>query len=191
MKTSYLKLLLAVLFLSQSKMAEAQTDSAHIKQRAFYFVDSLQKEYGLENWDHYVALTYPGVIKYFGSKEGFLENVAMQRLYLGDSILETVESLEVKQIVETEKSWQCVVEKIKGWNINGRKAKLLTYIVGRSADGGNTWTFFEISEGMLTNARQVMRDISNDLLIPERRIVYEDQVEKAKKKASSKRVARR
>ena len=191
MKTSYLKLLVFVLFLTQTRTVEAQPDTAFIKQRASYFVDSLTKEYGLENWDHYVSLTYPGVIKYFGSKEGFLENVAKQRLYLGDSILETIESLEVKQIVETEKSWQCVVEKVKGWNINGRKAKLWTYIVGRSADGGNTWTFFEISEGMLTNARQVMRDISNDLLIPERRIVYEDQVEKAKKKATSKRVARR
>ena len=191
MKTLYPKLLLAVLFLSQSTIADAQTDTNFIKQRAFYFADSLQKEYALENWDHYVALTYPGVIKYFGGKDGFLENVAKQRLYLADSIIETIEHLEVKQIIETEKSWQCVVEKIKGLNVNGRKAKLWTYTVGRSADGGNSWTFFEISEGMMDNARQVMRDISNDLVIPERRRVYDDEAEKAKKKPATKKVARR
>jgi hypothetical protein len=160
-------------------MSNAQElDSAFIKQRAAYFADSLDKAYQNKLWDQYVSLTQPGLIKFLGGKAGVIDYAERLWMVLNQDIGEKVSTQHVLQIVSKGNDWQCVVEKIKEVYYNDRKAWVTTYVVGKSEDEGVSWKFVEISEGMLINAREVMRDISDELIIPKRTVVYEDDLKK-------------
>jgi hypothetical protein len=160
-------------------MSNAQElDSAFIKQRAAYFADSLDKAYQNKLWDQYVSLTQPGLIKFLGGKAGVIDYAERLWMVLNQDIGEKVSTQHVLQIVSKGNDWQCVIEKVKEVYYDQRKAWVTTYVVGKSEDEGNSWKFVEISEGMLINAREVMRDISDELIIPKRTVVYEDELKK-------------
>ncbi|MDI3321769.1 hypothetical protein [Pinibacter soli] len=169
---------LVLLFLCPLMSNAQELDSAFIKQRAAYFADSLDKAYQNKLWDQYVSLTQPGLIKFLGGKAGVIDYAERLWMVLNQDIGEKVSTQHVLQIVSKDNAWQCVVEKIKEVYYNERKAWVTTYVVGKSEDEGVSWKFVEISEGMLINAREVMRDISDELIIPKRTVVYEDDLKK-------------
>jgi hypothetical protein len=202
MKTIFTRVFV-LLFLLPFVSKAQEIDSAFIKQRAAYFADSLDKAYQNKLWDQYVSLTQPGLIKFLGGKAGVIDYAERMWIVLNQDIGEKVSTQHVMQIVAKDNAWQCVVEKVKEVYYNERKAWVTTYVVGKSEDDGNSWKFVEISEGMLINAREVMRDISDELIIPKRTVVYEDDLKKqqeaeaaaaaaaAKKQQAKKRVAKK
>jgi hypothetical protein len=169
-------LILLAIFCLHSTVRAQTTDTAYLVKHASLYADSLNKAYENKLWDQYANLTYPGMIKFLGGKNGLVDYTERLWMHLNMNFNETVESQTVKQVVYEEDHWQCVIEKVKDCYIGDRKAKIWTYIVGKSTDDGNSWKFFEISEGMLNNARDVMHEISDELLIPLRKIVYADEV---------------
>lgn len=196
MKTIFTRAI--VLFFLYPSLSKAQTiDSAFIMRRAALFADSLDKAYQNKLWDQYASLTQPGLISFLGGKAGLIDYTERLWIMFNQDIGEKVTTQHVLQIVSRENDWQCVIEKKKEAYFNERKATVTTYIVGKSQDDGNTWKFIEISEGMLINARQVMRDISDELIIPQRTVVYDDDLKKqheaeaVAKKQTKKRTAKR
>jgi hypothetical protein len=173
------------------------TDTAFLITHAALSADSLNKAYENKLWDQYANHTYPGMIRFLGGKPGLIDYTERLWMHLNMNYNETIESQLVKQVVYEEDHWQCVIEKVKDCYIGERKAKIWTYMVGKSIDDGNSWKFFEISEGMLNNAREVMHEISDELLIPLRKIVYADEVKPetpapaVKKKTVKKKVAKK
>ncbi|MBV4359575.1 hypothetical protein [Pinibacter aurantiacus] len=177
MKTIFTRVFV-LLFLFPLFSKAQEIDSAFIKQRAAYFADSLDKAYQNKLWDQYVSLTQPGLIKFLGGKAGVIDYAERLWMVLNQDIGEKVSNQKVLQIVAKDNAWQCVVEKVKEVYYEDRKAWVTTYVVGKSEDEGNSWKFVEISEGMLINAREVMRDISDELIIPKRTVVYADDLKK-------------
>ena len=73
-------------------------------------------------------------------------------------------------------------------------------MIGQSKDGlGDDWKFFDVGDNLLVNISTIMPDFSDELVVPEKKIVYEgDEVKastvataspapKAKKKAPGKK----
>src|SRR5688572_7271042 len=108
---------------------KAQNTTTAASERAIYFADSLLKSFRYNNFDQYTNLSYPGVVKYYGGNKNFREYVQRTRAM---SNSESAENIKLLQILNNINEWQCVVQKTSQATIDGRKAKIITYLVGQS-----------------------------------------------------------
>ncbi len=143
MKAVVFSLLFGVLL--HSKAVRAQSPDLHekfVEKQALLYADSLVKAFCSHNISKYIDLSYPGAVLFYGGKSGFerfLENAMSSGQYV-----ESLPHTQLHQLLkEGEKEWQCVVEKISYEAVDGRKATVRNFMVGRSYDDGKTWTFFE------------------------------------------------
>ena len=158
---------LAALFFSINIQAQSNTEV--VSERAILFADSLLKSFRSGNFNQYTELSYPGVISYYGGKKSFTEYVQRSRTILHDMM---AENLKVVQIINDITEWQCVVEKTTESTIDGKKAQIISYMVGQSKDKGQNWKFFDVAFNSVDNIVYIMPDIFNTLSIPQRQVVY-------------------
>ena len=149
---------------------QAQQNSSAVSKRAILFADSLLKSFRYNNFDQYTDLSYPGVISYYGGKKNFLEYVQRTRT-ISEGI--SSENLKLVQILNDISEWQCVVEKTSEALIDGKKAHIVSYLVGQSKDEGRNWTFFDVAFNPVDNVVYIMPDIFERLSIPQRQVVFE------------------
>jgi hypothetical protein len=174
LKPVFTLLLSVCLFLSASRPAKAQIDSAAIKQHIFVFADSLVRSYYEKDWNTFTALTHPGVARLYGGMTGYVTIVKGIRQRTEDSLEEKKEQVNVKQFLFAGGTWQCIVERIFDTNLKGKNAKVTTYMIGQSKDDlGTEWKFFDVANNLMINISAIMPDFSDELVVPEKKIAYE------------------
>ena len=170
MRTNILKKLVFLLIIAGSvNKAEAQSDSAFASQRALLFADSLIKSFQSGNLNEYISISYPGVIKYYGGRHQFAEYIQRVR----ELNKEHDNQVELMQIVNDKKEWQCVVKKINETTIDGKNAMVVSYLVGQSKDEGNTWKYVDVAYNSVNSVVLIMPDVFEKIAIPQRQIIFQ------------------
>lgn len=154
----------------------AQEDAASAGKRAIIFADSLLKSFNHNNLDRYTDLSYPGVISYYGGKKNFREYLQRAKAL---NISPSADNLAIFQLVNDHNEWQCVIEKTCATLIDGKKATIVSYLVGQSKDEGHSWKFFDVALNSAGNLVYIMPDISESLTVPQRRVLFEKGEEHA------------
>ena len=72
--------------------------------------------------------------------------------------------------------WQCVIEKVRETWIDDRRAKVVSYLIGRSEDNGDTWKFVDVSHNSLPNLGYVFPEIFGSMPIPLAKTTFGDEV---------------
>jgi len=67
--------------------------------------------------------------------------------------------------------WQCVVRKSRETFVDGKKALVISYMIGQSTDGAKSWTYFDVAYNSVENVAYIMPDISGELYIPQRQVI--------------------
>jgi hypothetical protein len=149
--------------------AHSQVNSRSASDRAIIFADSFLASYRNNDLDKYTDLSYPGVISYYGGNKNFREYVQRVRA-LNSS---TSNKITVIQVVHNANELQCVIQKTSEAIIDGRKAEIITYIIGQSKDEGQTWKFFDVASNAPGNLVYIMPDMSERLVVPQRQIIFQ------------------
>jgi hypothetical protein len=166
-------LVFIVTFSLSFSYSNAQSDTAIATERALFYADSLLKCYRYNNLESYTDLSYPGVIKYYGGKKNFQEYIRRARA-INESVLEEEpEKIKLIQILNDIREWQCVIRKARETIIDGKKATIISYLVGQSKDEGQNWKFFDVAFNSVENVIYIMPDIFDTLAIPQRQVVFE------------------
>jgi len=171
MKTAKGFLVLAAFFFFSA--ARSQSDSAFASSRALMYADSLVKAFRFNNLDTYISLSYPGIVKYYGGKKNFSEYVQRARTINKSELEEDPEKLKLIELRNDMSEWQCVIQKMRETTIDGRKATIISYLVGQSKDDGVNWKLFDVAFNSIENIIYIMPDIFDTLAIPQRQVVYE------------------
>ena len=169
-----LKILLflpAILLLSF--ISNAQSGNEFVSRRALLFADSITAAVYAANWDACVSLSYPGVVKYYGGIQRFHHHLLRTRN--AESIHEEVPTTELVQLSANKKEWQCVVRKSAAAVVDGKKAMVLSYMIGQSQDEGRSWKYFDVAINSADN-RIIMPDLFDHLSVPQREVWYEENL---------------
>ena len=178
-------LLTACCILSAVAGAQAQPDSIKITQNALLFADSLVKTDSFETWPAYADLAQTSVIKYYGGKQGYIDHILQGRWRTRSTIAENSPELKMLQLVNVlNDEWQCIVRESRYFHKDDQKYHFITYFVGQSKDGGETWRMFDVSYNTVANIIAMFPDIHGDLAINEPTILTPEQ-ELAQEQAAS------
>jgi hypothetical protein len=167
MKTLTL-LLAGSFFLLAIPAAQAQPNAAKMTQNALFYADSLIKVDSMEDYSAYANLTPVSVIKYYGGKEGFIELIRVTRQRTTSTIAEQSPELKMLQLLNVvNDEWQCVIRESRYFHKLDQKYSLVTYFVGQSKDGGETWRLFDVSYNKVANIIAMFPEVFGDLEIKE------------------------
>jgi hypothetical protein len=193
MKTLKIILTWLVICLAQLSLS-AQPDTTKIIQKALLFADSLIQADKYETWPVYADLVIPTVVKYYGGKDGFIDYIQKARTHRISTEVEDPPVLKPLHLLTENEEWQCVIEESGYIHQDGQKIHILTYLVGQSKDGGDTWHLFDVGYNKVALIIYMMPDVFGDLPIPEHIIRTEAEeaamakaAEAAAAKASSKK----
>ena len=151
-----------------SNLVNAQSNSSASKT-AILFEDSLLSSFRHNDLDQYTNLSYPGVISYYGGKKNFREYIQRARALNNSGI---TDNITIVQMVRDISEWQCVVQKTSETIIDGKKAQIISYMVGQSKDDGHSWKFFDVDMNSNKNLVYIMPDMSEKLAIPQRQVIF-------------------
>jgi len=172
--------------LSAVLTTQAQTDSVKITQNAILFADSLVKTDSFETWPAYADLAQASVIKYYGGKQGYIDHILQGRWRTRSTIAENSPELKMLQLVNVlNDEWQCVIRESRYFHKDDQKYHFITYFVGQSKDGGETWRMFDVSYNTVANIISMFPDIHGDLAIREPTILTPEQELAQQAKATS------
>lgn len=165
-------LTLIVALTCTGSILSAQSDSVSTIQRAAVYADSFVVAYQQGRIDAYMAMSYPGVIKYYGGPGGFRQHILRSRSAQSTDDNQLPVPLEIIQMINDGHEWQCVVKKTGMSSIDGRKATVISYLVGQSKDEGATWKYFDVSYNSIENIAYIMPDVFAAISVPRRRIIF-------------------
>ena len=151
------------------KNIQAQTTTP--SENAIVFADSLLKSFRNNDPEQYTNLSYPGVITYYGGNKNFREYFERARALTKSGDPQTI---KVIQVVHDSGEWQCVIRKTVETTIDGKKAHIISYIIGQSKDEGKTWKLVDVAQNSLSSLVYIMPDISRKLEVPRREIIFEN-----------------
>jgi hypothetical protein len=165
-----------VLF-STSTKAFSQ-DSVKIKESAIVFADSLIKTDVYENWSTYADLAPASVLKYYGSKDGFIANA--QKVHPRTVSAHDLDFPEITIIAlmsdQNQTQWQCVMKESRHiYRDDDKRYHLVTYLLAQTKDNGETWRIFDVSYNSVANVIYMMPDVLLDLPIPQPYIISEEE----------------
>lgn len=173
MKTVFFILLLYALPFS----SYAQSNRAAVSQHALAYADSLLSAFHNNHSGEYAGMSYPGVISYYGGIRSFQQYIERERA-LSDN---AADKTELIQLLNNKNEWQCVIKKTHPRTIDGKKAYIVSYMVGQSTDDGMTWKYFDVAFNSVANVAYIMPDKFEALTIPRREIIFEkDQMASSK-----------
>jgi hypothetical protein len=167
MKAAWAISFVVFVFCTAANSLRAQQFAA--SEQALLYADSLHHAYQSKDWNRYIDLSYPGMIEYFGGQRRFRDY--LQRS--ADLKNEHQATMQIHQLVNEDNNWQCVIKKVTRSLVDGKKATVVTYIIGQSKDRGNTWQFVDVAFASTRNLYYIMPDMSASLIIPERNVVFD------------------
>jgi hypothetical protein len=165
------------IFLLAFSSSNGQSNLDNPSHRALVYADSLLNAFRNNELNQYIDMSYPGIISYYGGKKNFQDYIERERTVITSDNESTPEKIELMQIQKEKDEWQCVIKKTTKTNIDGKKAFIISYLVGQSTDEGQTWKYFDVAINSVENIGYIMPDIFNTLSIPQRQVIFEkDQV---------------
>jgi hypothetical protein len=174
MKT--LKLLVTGLVICLARLSlQAQPDTTKVMQKALFFADSLVKADAYETWSVYQDLVIPSVIKYYGGKDGYTDYMQKAKAHRISTEVEAPPVLKPLHLLTENEEWQAVIEESLYIHRDGRKIHIITYLLGQSKDGGETWRLFDVGYNKVAVIIYMMPDVFADLPIPEHIIRTEEE----------------
>lgn len=153
----------------------AQPDTTKIMQKALFFADSLVKADNYETWPVYADLVIPSVIKYYGGKDGFIDYIQKGKVHRTSTEVEDPPVLKPVHLLTENEEWQAVIEESGYIHRDGKKWHIITYLVGQSKDGGETWRLFDVGYNRVAVIIYMMPDVFGDLPIPEHIVRTEEE----------------
>ena len=156
--------------------AFSQPDSVKIKEKALFFADSLIKTDAYKSWSTYADLAPLSVLKHYGGKDGFIEQIQKVHARTVSSIEEEqAPEVKVVTLMTKDDQWQCVIRESRYIHREDKKFHIVTYLLGQSKDEGETWRLFDISCTKVANIIYMLPDVIGDLPIPEPYIISEEE----------------
>jgi hypothetical protein len=173
MKTVFFILLLYALPFSIC----AQSREEVVSKRALVSADSLLSAFQNNRSGQYTEMSYPGVISYYGGIRNYQQYIERARAVSDGA----PEKTEIVQLLHNNNEWQCVIKKTHPRIIDGKKAYIVSYLVGQSTDNGMTWKYFDVAFNSVANIGYIMPDKFEQLTIPQRQVIFEkDQMASSK-----------
>src|SRR5690606_28201206 len=102
----------------ESKAREA------VSARAQLFADSMINSLHTGDIEHYLRLSYPGVVSYYGGKNSFLHHLRRSRENTRTEYLMPSDKTELIQLINDDAEWQSVIKKTTRTTIDGRNATI-------------------------------------------------------------------
>lgn len=146
-----------------------QAQSSSSAEKAIVFADSFLTSFRNNDLEQYTNLSYPGVITYYGGNKNFREYVERARILSKTGVSDNI---TLVQIVNDVSELQCVIRKTSEATIDGKKARIVSYLIGQSKDDGACWKFVDVAQSSPGNLVYIMPDISGKLDVPQREIIF-------------------
>ena len=153
----------------------SQPDTAKISARVIFFADSLIKADTYKNWNVYANLAPEGVIKHYGGKDGYIEQVKKLRVRVESSIEEAAPELKVQQLLTQNEEWQSVIRVSRYIHREDKQYHVVTFFVCQSKDDGQTWRMFDVAYNKVANLIYMMPDIFGDLTVREATVMTQEE----------------
>lgn len=142
-------------------------------QRALLYADSLLNSYRTSNFDTYSSLSYPGIVSYYGGSKNFREYVERSKSFEGEASAQH-DQLQVVQLELRNKEGQCVIQRVHESVIDGKRALIISYMIGQSLDAGISWKMFDVALNSVDNLSWIMPDIFENISVPMRQVIYQN-----------------
>lgn len=177
MKRMYATILGSFLLLFCTQQSQAQeSDTAIATRNAMKYADSIVRANFYQDWKTYMELSNSAAIKYYGGPQQFKEHVVTAYFRNEPKLEEKPESLRIIEMRNDIDQWQCVVEKKRETFTEGKKTIIISYLVGQSLDGGETWKFLDVSHNSLDNLANIFPAVFDDLAIPLGKTIFPDEI---------------
>ena len=152
----------------------AQADSTYCSRHALQYADTLSNAFRDQNWNRYLSITYPGLISYYGGTRSFQSYIQRVRSVSNTTAIRDHVALDLMQISANDSGeWQCVIRKTGSTVIDGKKAMIISYLIGQSTDNGNSWKFLDVTYNAREKLNDIMPELFDSLDVPERKIIFE------------------
>jgi len=162
-----------LLFIASALSIRAQRTTDVISSRALLYADSMISAFAAGELNKYIDMSYPGVVSYYGGMNTYSNFV--QRAFQMHPGSADSNKTELLQVVKTNrKEWQSLVRKTTETIIDNKKAFVISYMVGRSENNGASWRYVDVALNPVENLVFIMPDISAELLVPKRQIIFTD-----------------
>lgn len=163
----FIRHLLFLCLLVSSSFSSAQTDSAKLIRNIKAGIDSVQYSFKQSDWTTFTNLMHPTLIEMTGGKEGF-QNLLKDQIsvLLKDGSVDTMATGNVLQILKYKGQWQCIVESFMQLTVESITISTSSCNVGVSFDGGASWKFIRVSDGLETKITTYFPDLSPALKVP-------------------------
>ena len=175
------RLYILLFFLFFFTASYSQFDTAFAKTNIRKCADSLTYGFKTKNWEVFTRYSNPALIGSLGGIKEFMNYMAMMFAPIPDIAWKQYEPGKILQVIKTEGELQAVIELKSVLNWEGRRITTISHLIGQSWDGGLFWTFFD-SEGDRTAALVIKPDLSEKLVIPQKKETAEPISSPAKSK---------
>ena len=165
--------------------AEAQFDTSFAKSNIRRCADSLVHGFRTRDWEQYARYSYPAMIGTLGGKKEFISYISEMFKQVPDSAWKLYEPGHILQVIKTGGDLQAIIELNSMVEWQGIRATSTAYLIASSWDGGMFWTFFD-SQGDVKAAKIIMPDLSDQLVIPQKKEIIEPMVPPDKNKTPAK-----
>ncbi len=146
----------------------AQFDTVFAKTNMRHCADSMATGFKTKNWELYVRYVYPTMIGSMGGKAEMIKFMDSTFIAVPGSAWKEYKAGKILQIIKTAGDLQAVIELISVLEWQGQRITTVTHMVGDSWDGGLFWRFFD-SEGDMATAKLLKPDLSDLIIIPEKK----------------------
>ncbi|MDZ4792774.1 MAG: hypothetical protein SGI83_00710 [Bacteroidota bacterium] len=163
--------------------SQAQFDTSFIKTNIRRCADSLTHGFKTKNWDLFTRYSYPAMVGSLGGKKEFSEYLASAFGDVPETAWKKYELGKIVQVLKIGKDMLAIVELNSVLEWQGFRVTGMDPLIAESWDGGLFWTFFD-SQGDMGAARSIKPDLSEELIIPQRKELREPLSVPVKPKAN-------
>jgi len=175
-----MKPIISILFFLLTLNSVSAQDTNAIKKNIEITTKKMAESFINRDWKEFVKYNLPSVVAALGGEEAFIKAVGDVMKDLPDSSIKLFELGKPMQLVKTTDDWQTVIEQKTNIFFSEMMVKSTTYLIGESLDGGITWTFID-SKGDLETVRVFKPDVSDKLILPERKKEIDKEYKELKK----------
>ncbi len=129
-------------------------------------MDSISTAMLQKDWKGFTTHMHPGLIEMLGGKEKFAAFLAQQMKSLEDATINKTATGNVLQVLRYNNQWQCVVESYLEILVDSMLVSSVSSNLGVSYDNGASWKFIRVSNGNEQRMKEMFKDLSPDLQIP-------------------------
>ena len=152
-------LLFSGLSLAQS-LTEAQ-QRTNVKEQA----EKMGKALLAKDLKTFISYTYPRVVESMGGKEK-MEEFMKKQMADGGPDFQSITIGEPSRFILSKHNIQCVVSQTFVMKSGEGTISATSSLIAFSGDGGNNWTFIDVSTHDLKTLRKLIPEISSKLVIP-------------------------